>query len=90
MITLSLLPVAVLLYYIYKCDYKPEPFSMIARGLFFGVCSVSVVMILVSVLRMLGITDYFEGGEPTFVSQFLKAFVLAAIPEEFSSNRLTD
>jgi RsiW-degrading membrane proteinase PrsW (M82 family) len=84
MITLSLLPVAVLLYYIYKCDYKPEPFSMIARGLFFGVCSVSVVMIWVSVLRMLGITDYFEGGEPTFVSQFLKAFVLAAIPEEFS------
>lgn len=84
MITISLLPVAVLLYYIYKCDYKPEPFKMIARGLFFGVCSVSLVAIPILFFDMIGLKDYLYEGEPTFMSQFLRAFIAAAIPEECS------
>ena len=82
MLIISFLPVAVLLYYIYKCDYKPEPFKMIARGLLYGVCSVVLVVILHCIFAAFGFEDYFYGEGRTIVSQFLRAFVAAAIPEE--------
>lgn len=55
---------------------------MIARGLLYGVCSVVLVVILHCIFAAFGFEDYFYGEGRTIVSQFLRAFVAAAIPEE--------
>ena len=79
---LSMLPVVALLLYVYECDsYKPEPWSVIVRGLFYGAASVLLTWVFLCLIEMLGL-DFDE--QPTVMGQFIGSFVSAAIPEELS------
>lgn len=82
MFFLSLLPVALLLWFIYKCDYKPEPAFLVVRGLFFGALSILLTMVLDVILWTIVGEDFME--EPVVSHRLFRAFVGAAIPEEFS------
>lgn len=76
----ALLPVLVMLFYIYRQDkVDPEPIPVMAKGVFFGVLSALLVILVVGLLDpvyLLGISpDTPEGAVAT-------AFLDAAIPEE--------
>lgn len=80
MFILSFLPVALLLWYIYKCDYHPEPVGFIIRGLFFGALSILLTSLFDSVI--LGVFGRWFMESEQVDAQIFKAFVGAAIPEE--------
>lgn len=82
MFVLSLLPVALLLWFVYKCDYKPEPFNEVMRGLYYGALSI-VVTFMIDAIVLLFVGDEFM-ETPTPLHQLFRAFVGAAIPEECS------
>lgn len=79
LLILSLLPVVVLLIYIYVHDrYNKEPISLILKALFGGVCSAFAVLLIHSILHL---------PEPELISNefhqaLYNAFAFAAIPEE--------
>lgn len=73
---LALLPVAVLILFIYIVDkYQHEPWSQILKAVGAGAVS---ALLVVEVLMMLSITF----DETSMVGAFADAFVNAAIPEE--------
>ena len=71
LLTLALLPVFLLIVFIYRKDsVNPEPLSMIVKALVFGVLSCFVSLLL---------TSFLEDGD-----DFIDAFTGAALPEEFA------
>lgn len=76
-LTASLLPVVVLLLYIYAKDkYRKEPFSMLMKAFFGGILSALMVLVLSQL-----IPDNPYSYEPQ--SSIYQAFCQAALPEEF-------
>ncbi len=79
----ALLPVAVLLYYIYKKDkYAPEPASELVKAFFYGVASLFCSLIITTPLIALDIFPSLSSGITTFSDAFCLSFFSAAIPEE--------
>jgi RsiW-degrading membrane proteinase PrsW (M82 family) len=75
----ALLPVALLLWYIYKMDPQPEPTPLLAKAFFYGVLIVfPVVFVELAIEAVLG---GIMSALP-FIGATLKAFFVAAIPEE--------
>lgn len=75
----ALLPVAILLFYIYRKDPQPEPVSALARAVLYGALMVVPILVIEVVVSML----LFGGGRPiNFVDSMLQAFLVAAVPEE--------
>ena len=78
----AILPVAVLLYYIYKKDkYTPEPISELVKAFFYGICSVFCSLIMSSILGALGL---FPSEVTTIWGAISTSFFGAAIPEELA------
>jgi RsiW-degrading membrane proteinase PrsW (M82 family) len=75
----ALLPVALLLWYIYKMDPQPEPTPLLAKAFFYGVLIVFPVIVVEFALEALlgGIMSALP-----IIGATLKAFLIAAIPEE--------
>ena len=79
-IILALLPVIVLLYYIWKKDPIPEPASQLRKAFFYGV----MISMPVSIVEM-AVSSALFGPGGTYSSLFgatIEAFFVAAIPEE--------
>ena len=75
---IALLPVALLLLYIYKSDPQPEPISMLRKAFFYGVIIIIPVLIVESAVSLaLG-----PLLEVPVLGATLMAFLVAAIPEE--------
>ena len=78
----ALLPVAVLLFYIYRRDkYEKEPVREILKGVGYGVLSVCVTFVLIEIIDATGLPALTAGlvsGEVNY------AFWGAAIPEELA------
>lgn len=76
----ALLPVAFLLFYIYKKDrYCPEPAGQLVKAFFFGVLSVPLSLLFSVPLLLLG----FYSIEYASIEECIRtAFFSAAIPEE--------
>lgn len=78
----SLLPVVVLFWYIYKKDsMQSEPFSQLFKALSLGVWSAVLAATLEYVLLEIGVVPDTE-NLTSLVDSFSAAFFLAAIPEE--------
>lgn len=76
----ALLPVFVLLIYIYVQDKKdPEPVRLLFKGVFFGILSALLVILVVGLLQPLALLGL---SADTPVGAFAQAFLEAAIPEE--------
>lgn len=75
----ALLPVAVLLIYIYRTDPRKEPFKQLRKAFFYGVLIVIPVSFIEVPLALL-----IEGSpfNHTVLGSTLKAFFVAALPEE--------
>ena len=78
----ALLPIAVLLFYIYRKDNKsPEPVGLLAKTFFIGVLAVPLSLCISTPLEALGIYSL----EPTTITGAVSvAFFGAAIPEEIA------
>lgn len=76
----ALLPVAILLYYIYRTDKKsPEPTSQLVKAFFFGILCVPIALCWVTPLEVLEIVPL----EPATILDALSiSFLGAALPEE--------
>jgi len=75
---ISIFPVLVILFYIYKRDkYEKEPIGLLIKAFFAGVLS-AVVTIVVVVLAM----PYLPRFNDLFSSSLVESFLEAAIPEE--------
>ena len=74
----ALLPVAGLLYYIYKTDPFPEPIKILRKALLYGALIVIPVSIIETVIQFI----FFPGEPTTLVGAALRAFFVAAAPEE--------
>ncbi len=78
LLSLALLPVFAFLIYIYRKDSeKPEPISMLAKAVLFGIFSVLISLLLTGFL-----SD--PEGEASQIDGCIDAFIGAAIPEEFA------
>ncbi len=78
----AILPVAILLYYIYKKDCKaPEPKKELTKAFFLGVFSV-FLSLCISV--PFGIMGLYTEQPSTFAGSISTAFFAAAIPEEIA------
>ncbi len=78
-IIFALLPVFVLLAYIYKKDPNPEPMSCLVKATMYGV----LTCLPVATCELLIQHMLFGQGEPTtFLGTISEAFLVAAIPEE--------
>jgi RsiW-degrading membrane proteinase PrsW (M82 family) len=76
----ALLPVALLLYYIYKTDLYPEPSSQLVKAFFYGVIIVlPAVVIEVLVEKVLGAIGM---NLSSLLGVTAQAFFVAALPEE--------
>lgn len=77
-LTVALLPVVLLLFYIYKTDPQPEPKSQLAKAFSYGVLIIFPVLLVEFAVEML------LSGWMVFplLGATLKAFFVAAIPEE--------
>ena len=75
----ALLPVAVLLFYIYRTDPYKEPFKQLRKAFFYGVLIVLPVSIVEAPLALLIENSPFNH---TVLGSTMKAFFVAAIPEE--------
>ena len=78
-IALALLPVVLLLLYIWKKDQQPEPTSWLMKALVWG----GIICIPVAIVEVI-LSDVIIGGEnPTTILQCVEdAFLCAALPEE--------
>ena len=80
MLFVALLPVAVLLFYIYGKDrVKPEPVGQLVKAFGLGVVSIFVSLAISLPLGMLGL---FPGEAQTFLDSVKISFLGAAFPEE--------
>lgn len=79
----ALLPVAILVGYIYRKDkYKPEPTGQLIKAFFWGVLSVFVSFGVSVPLQQIGL---FPAGDATTIGESIRiAFFGAAIPEELA------
>ena len=76
----ALLPVAILLFYIYKKDkFCPEPTAQLEKAFVFGVLSVPLSLCVSVPLHLLGLVTY---NYATITECIGSAFLGAAIPEE--------
>lgn len=75
---ISIFPVFVILFYIYKRDkYEKEPIGLLIKAFFAGVLS-AVIAVAVVVFTM----PYLPRFDNLFASAFVESFIEAAIPEE--------
>ncbi|MCR5473533.1 MAG: PrsW family intramembrane metalloprotease [Prevotella sp.] len=76
----ALCPVALLLWYIYKSDPIKEPKEQLAKAFLYGVLIVPPVVIVELLLQYI----LFRGNEsqPTLLTTFSDAFLVAALTEE--------
>jgi RsiW-degrading membrane proteinase PrsW (M82 family) len=78
---LSILPSAVILFYIYRRDkYEQEPLSLLLKSFGLGVLSAIAVILLFMVLKLFIPTEPNTGNH--IADAFISAFFLAAVPEE--------
>ena len=78
-ILLSILPVIILLIYIYRKDkYEKEPLKLLAKAFFFGILSAVATLI---VLLPFSVNYFYNLVSPT-IYIILESFLFAAIPEE--------
>ena len=78
----ALLPIAVLLFYIWRKDKdKPEPTGQLIKAFFFGVLSIFVSFCISGPLGWMG---FYPGEASTIVGALSNAFFGAAIPEEIA------
>ena len=76
----AILPAFLWVLYIWRKDkYQREPFSMILRGVTYGILSAGLAIALESLIMSLGLIPVQPQG---FLQAIWKAFVGAAIPEE--------
>ena len=74
----ALLPVILLLYYIWKKDPQPEPTNWLVKATLYGIAICIPVAILENVIEQI-----IFGGEPTTLfGTTIQAFIVAALPEE--------
>ena len=80
---MALLPVAILLIYMYYADRKsPEPLSQLFKAFFYGILCIPLTLILIIPIELIGLCD---SGDPTTIPQAISSsFWGAAIPEEGS------
>lgn len=77
----ALLPVLLLLFYIYHQDSKqPEPIKWLWKGVVYGVASALLVIFIM--YGMPDVADVFPDFQGTIIGAVLDAFLSAAIPEE--------
>ena len=82
MILTALLPIAILVYYIYHKDKKsPEPTGQLVKAFLFGVLSVPVSL---SMSIPLGLIGMYPAEVTNFLGSISTAFFGAAIPEEIA------
>ena len=79
----ALLPVVLLLFFIYKRDPLPEPTSYLLKAFFFGVliaipASIAEAIIMKILYSGLSITE----SSVTIFNAFINGFIVAAVPEE--------
>lgn len=74
----ALLPVALLSFYIYKRDPLPEPAPLLRKAFIYGALIVFPILIVESVFSF-ALTPLLA---IPFIGAILKAFIVAAIPEE--------
>lgn len=79
-LTVGLLPVALLLLYIYKADPQPEPNSLLVKAFFSGV----IIIFPVAIVEAVVMAGWLFSGLMDFplLEATLRAFFVAAIPEE--------
>lgn len=78
----ALVPVAVLLRYIYKKDkVRPEPLGMLSKGLLYGVLSAFLAIIIDDLIMMAGFDFNSMSIESVFDASIVSLFG-AALPEE--------
>lgn len=76
----AILPVTILLMYIFRKDPQPEPKSWLCRSVFYGMAIIIPVIIVETLFQFL---LFGAGGNQTnIIDSTLNAFVVAAIPEE--------
>lgn len=79
LLAISILPVVILLIYIYRKDKNErEPFGLLLRAFFRGVLVAGIIMLFALVMALLGIDDLFDFED----SAIMQSFFQAAIPEE--------
>lgn len=82
-LAVALLPVVLLLFFIYKRDPLPEPTSYLLKAFFFGVliaipASIAEAIIMKILYSGLSITE----SSVTIFNAFINGFIVAAVPEE--------
>lgn len=77
-LAVALLPVALLLYYIYKSDPEPEPTRLLRKAFLWGVLIIFPVLIVESLVSVV-LSPLMQFP---LLGATLKAFCVAAIPEE--------
>lgn len=77
---IALLPIAILLIYIYRADKRsPEPASQLLKAFFFGTLCVPITLVMTIPMEAIGLFTY----DPTTISGAIStSFFGAAIPEE--------
>ena len=76
----ALLPVALLLFYIYRQDSaQPEPAKWLWKGVWYGILSAVLVLLVVGIASLAFPMPSLEG---TVLGAIIDAFLGAAIPEE--------
>ena len=76
----AILPVAILLMYIFRKDPQPEPKSWLCKSMFYGMAIIIPVIFVELLLQLLLFGP--EGKQTTIFDSTLNAFVVAALPEE--------
>lgn len=74
----ALLPVAGLLYYIYKSDPYPEPPKQLRKAFFYGVAIIIPAGIIEGIIQ----AAFFPSSMTTLIEAAAQAFFVAALPEE--------
>ena len=77
---IALLPVAILLVYIYRTDkVSPEPPSQLLKAFFYGTLSIPLTLLVVIPMGIIGL---FPSDPETIPGAIAASFIGAAIPEE--------
>lgn len=78
----ALLPIAILIYYIYHKDKNsPEPTGQLVKAFFYGVLSIPLSL---SISIPLGLMGIYQTGATNILGSISTAFFGAAIPEEIA------
>lgn len=84
MFFLAVLPVVLILLYVYNKDRTKEPLSLLIKLFFLGICSCFLVLIISGVMGIF--LPFMNGGleNKSFLDTLLYAFIGVALVEEFS------